>query len=286
MLVIVVASIMFTACGKENSIKVEVPAEIIDDQGQIEPEKEKVVKEHPNGWIPGTKIEEVIPSPELILKVKPTVVATVKGLVVIDAGHQAKGNSSLEAIGPGATKQKAKVASGTRGTTTLIPEFELTLTVAKQLKDAFVAQGHQVSMIRESHDVNISNKERAEIANQAGAEVFVRIHANGSDDSSVHGVLTACQSVNNPYCGAYYSASRKLSDLVVNQICTSTGAKNRGVWETDAMSGTNWCTVPTTIVEMGFMTNPKEDQLMATEDYQSKIVQGIVNGINEYMNQK
>lgn len=219
-------------------------------------------------------------------KVPQTIVAKGSGVIVIDAGHQGKGNSSLEPIGPGASVQKPKVASGTTGIVTKIPEYQVTLAVAKQLKQALSAQGYQVIMVRESHDVNISNKERAEIANNAKADVFIRIHINGSNDTSIHGVLTACQTAQNPYCAALYPSSSKLSQCVVNQMASITGAQNRGVWRTDAMSGINWCTVPSTIVEMGFMSNPEEDRLMSSSDYQAKMVQGMVNGINEYMNQR
>ena len=64
----------------------------------------------------------------------------------------------------------------------------------------------------------------------------------------------------------------------------NTGAKNRGVTRTDSMSGINWSKVPVTIIEMGFLSNEKEDKLLASSEYQKKIIQGMVNGINEYFN--
>lgn len=203
-------------------------------------------------------------------------------LIAIDAGHQAQENSEKEPIGPGATESKAKVAGGTRGVVTGIPEYELTLQVSLKLRDALEEKGYQVLMIRETNDVNISNAERATVANEAGVNAFIRIHADGSESSSAAGMMTICQTPSNPYNGELYQQSRALADCILNQTAAATGGVKRNVWETDTMSGINWAKVPTTILEMGFMTNPSEDQQMASEDYQMKIVEGIVKGMDAF----
>lgn len=69
----------------------------------------------------------------------------------------------------------------------------------------------------------------------------------------------------------------------MNNICKVTGSRNRGVSIVDNMTGLNWSQVPVTIVEMGFLSNPNEDRMLSSDDYQNKIVQGIVNGIGEYL---
>lgn len=204
-------------------------------------------------------------------------------IIVIDLGHQVKGNSAQEPIGPGATETKAKVTGGATGVATKQTEYDLNLKVALLLQQKLQAKGYTVIMTRTTNEVNISNKERAEIANNANAAAFIRIHANSLNDQSVKGILTMCQTANNQYNGYLAEKSYKLSKLVLDNVINTTGGVNKGVTRTDTMSGINWCTVPTTIIEMGFLSNPEEDRLLATDSYQEKIVDGIVQGIEEFL---
>ena len=204
-------------------------------------------------------------------------------MVAIDPGHQAHGNSEQEPIGPGAAQTKAKVASGTTGCSTGVPEYQLNLDVSLKLRDELKARGYDVYMIRESNDVNISNAERAQTAAAAGADILVRIHANGSENTSVSGALTMAPSSSNPFLdGGLIAQCQLLSEKVISSFCLATGANNQGVLQTDDMSGLNWCTIPATIVEMGYMTNPEEDSRMQTEEYQKQMVKGIADGIDQY----
>ncbi len=203
-------------------------------------------------------------------------------VIVIDAGHQRYANKEQEPIGPGATTTKKKVSGGTYGRFTGLKEYELNLIVAMKLKEELLARGYQVVMIRETHDINISNIERARVANNIQADAFVRIHANGSGNPADNGAFTICQTPENVYIGDRYVEYRKLADCILTGFRVATGCVTQEVMETDKMSGINWAQVPTTILEMGHMTNETEDRLMATEEYQNKMVQGIANGLDMF----
>ncbi len=207
-------------------------------------------------------------------------------VIAIDAGHQAHGNFGQEPIGPGASTMKTKVAGGTSGTTSGVPEYQLTLDVSLKLRDALEEKGYQVVMIRETNDVDITNSERAQIANEADADAFIRVHANGSDSASANGAMTICQTSSNPYNSEYYEDSKRLSELVLDAYTEATGIRKERVWETDTMSGINWCMVPVTIIELGYMTNPEEDMKMQDEEFQNTMVEGIVAGIETYLDEK
>lgn len=202
--------------------------------------------------------------------------------VVIDPGHQEAAMNDLEPIGPGASQSKPMLSSGTSGVATGVPEYQLALDVSLKLRDELRARGYKVVMIREDNHCPISNKGRAEIANKYRGAVFLRIHANGDSNPSTSGMLTMCPASDNPYTPEIIGDSNRLARLVLDQMVKSTGATSKGIIETNNMSGINWCKIPVTIIEMGFMSNPDEDRLLQTEDYQKKIVDGISNGVDKY----
>ena len=204
-------------------------------------------------------------------------------VIVIDAGHQTRAMSATEPIGPGSSQRKAKVTGGASGCVTHLPEYKLNLQVAKKLQKELVNRGYKVIMVRTKNNVRMSNVQRAKVANKYKADAFIRIHANSAGSSSVKGALTIAPASNNRYMTkANRKASQKFSKKVLKAMCKTTGAKNRGVMYTNSMTGINWCKVPVTIVEMGFMSNPSEDRKMAKASYQKKIVKGIADGIDNF----
>ena len=125
--------------------------------------------------------------------------------------------------------------------------------------------------------------QRAKTANRAKADAYLRIHANGADSSSATGAMTICVTWKNPAVSAkMYKKSYALSKAVLNSYVKATGCRREYIWETDSMSGNNWSKVPTTLIEMGYMSNPSEDRRMQKTSYQKKMVKGMADGLRTY----
>lgn len=207
--------------------------------------------------------------------------------VAIDPGHQGSNvdMSDMEPIGPGSGEMKMKSTGGTTGQFTGVPESELNLNISKQLRTELEKRGYEVVLTREDQDTAISNKERALLAAESGADIYVRIHANGSEDSSANGAMTMVPSKENPYVSTLADSSYLLGQCIIDAYCNATGIRNNGVQLYDNMSGINWSKIPVTILEMGFMTNQSDDENMEKPEFQVKMVQGIADGIEEYFQQ-
>ena len=219
------------------------------------------------------------------MKIKSTIVKnTLAGIVIcLDPEHQKTQNNEKEPVAPGSKVMKEKTSSGTAGISTRIPEYELTLNIALQLQIALKEIGAKVVMTRKSKDVDVSNIERANIANEVNAKLFVRIHADGSDNKSVNGIsmlIPGSKYINDK---VLLSESRKAGQNILDAVVLATGSKARGVVERSDLTGFNWSKVPVVLIEMGFMTNSDEDKELNSKEYQKKIVTGIVEGITKYI---
>ena len=273
LLCLLLCSILFVACGTTKETKKKDTA-VVEKQKKKEEEAKKL-EEQKKKEEEAKKLEEQ--------KRQQSSVATNSNVVAIDAGHQARGNSQLEPIGPGASTQKAKVAGGATGTATRIPEYQTTLNVSLKLRNVLQSRGYKVVMIRTTNDVNISNRERAEMANNAGAGAFIRLHCDGIDNSGVTGASVQEPANGNPYMSAgNMSASQSLGRTVLNHYCSTTGIRNRGMAARNDLSGINWCKTPVCLLEMGFISNGDEDRKLNNSDFQQKIAEGIANGIDAY----
>ena len=205
-----------------------------------------------------------------------------KKKIAIDAGHQKQGDSSTEPAGPGSSVRKAKVAGGATGVSTGVPEYQLTLDVAKKLQEELLDRGYDVYMVRTKNNVNISNKKRAVKANNSGSDIYIRIHGDSASSSSARGASALYPSKSNPYVGKLSKKSLKLSKSVLNSYCDVTGFRNRGCIVRDDLTGTNWSKIPVTLIEMGFMSNSAEDKKMQKKTFQNKMATGMANGIDNY----
>lgn len=206
-------------------------------------------------------------------------------VVCIDPGHQEHGDSTPEPIGPGSKQMRPRVAGGTTGVKTEIPEYEIALQISMNLKNRLEAEGVKVVMTRTTNDVNIGNAERAAVAARAKADLFVRIHGDGSPDSDVSGISTLYPA-SNTWTKSFAKRSKRAARLVQLSAVRATGAVSRGTDARGDLSGFNWAKTPCILVECGFLSNPVEDRLLASPHYQDKLAVGITSGIVTYLKEQ
>ncbi|MCU5598038.1 N-acetylmuramoyl-L-alanine amidase [Bacillus wiedmannii] len=209
-----------------------------------------------------------------------------KFLVVIDPGHQQKANLNLEPIGPGATTQKYKVTDGTTGVVTKKREAVLVLEMAFVLKEQLEAKGIQVLMTRTSQDVDISNKERATFANDHKANLFLRLHADGSENPNQSGFAVLTPAEGSPYTKEIYAESLQISQTIVNKMRENQQVKVNGIKFREDLSGFNWAKVPGVLLELGFMSNPEEDKKLSDPQYVNSLLQSVTDSVEEYRKSK
>ena len=200
-------------------------------------------------------------------------------VVVLDPGHDLRANPATEPIGPGSATRKIKDGGGTHGVVSGLSEADLNLRVALRLRPLLEHAGVRVVMTRtKTAGTSIGNIARARIANRAGAALFLRIHADGSTDPTARGTHTLYPALRAGWTDDIYAASRRAAKVVQSELVRSLGFPDRGLQERPDFTGFNWADVPAILVEMGFMTNPTEDRLLATPAYQRRAALGLCRG--------
>ncbi len=201
-------------------------------------------------------------------------------LICLDPGHcvtPLTGKGYTELVSPLSQDRKGLYSTGTQGKHAT--EEKVNLQVALALRDRLEELGATVVMTRTESKMTISGIERCEIANKAGADVAIRIHCDGSNDSSVHGVSVLVPAGDLLGTPSIQEESERLGQLMVDAVAAQTGAKNRGTVPRNDLTGFNFSEVPSVLIEMGYMTNPDEDVNLASPDYQAKIVEGMAQSV-------
>ncbi|HXG77336.1 MAG TPA: N-acetylmuramoyl-L-alanine amidase [Gaiellaceae bacterium] len=204
--------------------------------------------------------------------------------VVLDPGHDARANLATEPIGPGSETRKIKDGGGTRGVVTGVQEAELNLAVALRLRPLLEAAGLRVLLTRSATaGPSMGNVARARIANRAGAALFLRIHADGSPDPRARGTHTLHPALRRGWTDDVYAASRRAARLVQGELVRALRFPDRGLQERSDFTGSNWADVPVVLVELGFLTNPTEDRLLARPAYRLRAAIGLCRGTLRFL---
>jgi N-acetylmuramoyl-L-alanine amidase len=201
--------------------------------------------------------------------------AAATPLICIDPGHDATADPSLERIGPGSTTYKIKDGGGAPGEATVV------LHIGFKLRTILRQRGYRVAMTRTTSEFTYGNRgniARAKFCNRRASALMVRIHADGSTDSSRHGASTLFPAWHAGWTDDILPESRRAARLVQAHMIARTGALDLGLVRRADLTGFNWANVPVVLVETGFMTNPTEGRRLRNTWYQWKVARGLARG--------
>lgn len=180
-------------------------------------------------------------------------------IIVVDAGHGGKQ--------PGAVKKD-------------INEKELNLSIVLRLKDLLdeVDEEKMKVFYTRLDDSNPSLQERAEMANQLKADLFISVHNNASSSgkfTDLNGTMVLYSPDEND------DSSKRLAEICLKNVTASAGSKDLGLVKADHIYIIRTSEVPVALIEVGYMTNTVELDKLCTPAYQKKVAQGIYNAIME-----
>jgi N-acetylmuramoyl-L-alanine amidase len=207
--------------------------------------------------------------------------AVAAALICLDPGHGTPPaiGGQTEPIGPGSSVRKIKDGGGARG------EAAVALAVARKTRTILLGRGYRVAMTRTGpvfHYGTGGNVARAEFCNRRHAALMLRIHADGSTDTSRHGMATLYPSFHRGWTDDIYTRSLRAARLVQRATVAATGAKDNGLIGRSDLTGFNWANVPAILVETGFMSNAAERARLQSSSYQWKVARGFTAGVADF----
>lgn len=180
------------------------------------------------------------------------------GVVVIDAGHGGKDPGCMESS---------------------VWESELNLNMALKLQEKLEAKGVRVLMTRTDDEVTLSLAERAELANDSKADLFISIHQNSYKSSEISGIEFYYNS--NMKDGG--TGSERLAELLDEKVKSDGSIKSRGLRDGKDLKVLRLSDAPSVLVESGYLTNPAEEKNLLSDSYQDKLMGYIADGIMEFL---
>ena len=207
---------------------------------------------------------------------------TAAALICLDPGHGTPPaiGRQVEPIGPGSKVMKIKDGGGAAG------EAAVALAIARRTRSLLLSRGYRVAMTRTGPTFgygNGGNIARAQFCNRRHAALMVRIHADGSSSTSLHGISTLVPALHRGWTDDIYGASLRAGLTIQRALLGATGAADRGVVRRSDLTGFNWANVPAVLVETGYLTNPAERARLHSGTYQLRIATGLTAGISSFL---
>lgn len=185
---------------------------------------------------------------------------SLEKVIVIDAGH-------------------GGVDPGTIGFTGSY-EKDINLAISRKLAEKLKEAGYKIISTRDD-DTYVENIERADLANKKRARVFISIHGNAlENNTSTHGLQVLYYPSRTSTIGD--PDNNELAKIMMASLIDGTGAVDKGIKERKELIVLNQTKMPAMIIECGFLSNEREEELLLTDSYQNKIVDSVVDGLERY----
>ncbi len=200
-----------------------------------------------------------------------------KPVIVIDASHQRTKDLTTEPIAPKSTERRAKQLASAIGVVTKQKEYHVTMNYAKALRTQLEEKGYKVVLTRSAHGVKLSNKERAKVANKARATLVISLHADGGK-SYQNGFYIMSPSKKST-TSKRYKESNQQANAILKKVSTKGKVFSTGHFYREDLALFNYTKAPAISIQLGFLTNVKDDKKLADNVYMEKLVKRIANGI-------